>query len=59
MDKPVSDHYSLGHKTLWLITNRSIVLNRLGRAGQVEPVLGGKANLDYIKPHSFTFELLT
>jgi hypothetical protein len=27
--------------------------------GQVEPVLGGKANLDYIKLHSFTFELLT
>ena len=27
--------------------------------GQVEPVLDGKANLDYIKPHSFTFELLT
>jgi hypothetical protein len=26
--------------------------------GQVEPVLGGKANLDYVKPHSFAFELL-
>jgi hypothetical protein len=26
--------------------------------GQVESVLGGKANLDYVKPHSFAFELL-
>jgi hypothetical protein len=25
------------------------------RGGQVEPVLGGKANLDYVKPHSFAF----
>jgi hypothetical protein len=28
------------------------------RGGQVELVLGGKANLDYVKPHSFAFELL-
>jgi hypothetical protein len=32
------------------------ILNVVG--GQVEPVLGGKANLDFVKPHSFAFELL-
>ncbi len=47
-----------------LLTHRSMKIGKLRQhthagGGQLEPVLGGKANLDYIKPHSFTFELLT